>query len=193
MLEITLSFICSLCHSFWYDSKAKSMFLCSLSLYVSCSFLSYPTHLSYYCCFVFSCLFIIGLFEIVKMSREAEERICSASDSEQKAECYEQAFDGRERPFAEASLPFGLREWVYETSNQHCESPFCLNHCNVMTGWFKVWFCPWELFNDWVLFCVYCVSIGNRDDHRQRLWICGREWSATSAAKPNTSASPTWC
>lgn len=71
--------------------------------------------------------------------------------------------------------------------------PFCLNHCNVMTGWFKVWFCPWELFNDWVLFCVYCVSIGNRDDHRQRLWICGREWSATSAAKPNTSASPTWC
>lgn len=123
MLEITLSFICSLCHSFWYDSKAKSMFLCSLSLYVSCSFLSYPTHLSYYCCFVFSCLFIIGLFEIVKMSREAEERICSASDSEQKAECYEQAFDGRERPFAEASLPFGLREWVYETSNQHCESP----------------------------------------------------------------------
>jgi hypothetical protein len=30
------------------------------------------------------------------MSREAEERVSSSSDSEQEAECYEQAFDGRE-------------------------------------------------------------------------------------------------
>ena len=64
------------------------------------------------------------------MSREAEKRICSASDGEQKAECYEQAFDGGEWPFAEASLPLGLREWVHETPNQHCKSLNAMQ-CNV--------------------------------------------------------------
>lgn len=69
------------------------------------------------------------------MPRETTERSIPSPDCKQEAQCYEQVVDGRKWPLTEASVSFGLREWIYAHPNTHCKYFFFLLH----SSWWNIY------------------------------------------------------